>query len=245
MWLLLHGFTGAPASWDRVCAAAKTETALRPWLLGHGADWRNRCEGSFSAEVVRIADLARSHEPPRWLCGYSMGARVGLGVLSSDPGLFAGAVLIGVHPGLGDDASRESRRDADAEHASVLRNRGLEAFLSRWESLPLFDTQKGLAPDVLATQRRIRSSHEAEGLAAAIEALGLARMPSYVETLIEPPAPMVLMAGSLDDKFAALARRFSPRVDVRLVEGVGHNVVLEAPEAVASAMHDLEEATRG
>jgi pimeloyl-ACP methyl ester carboxylesterase len=50
--------------------------------------------------------------------------------------------------------------------------------------------------------------------------------------------PVLLIAGALDSKFAALAGRMAaaigPGARVELVEGAGHAVHLERPDAVAA-----------
>jgi len=40
MWMLLHGFTGAPRSWNPVLARAQLDPPpLIPALAGHERDW--------------------------------------------------------------------------------------------------------------------------------------------------------------------------------------------------------------
>lgn len=85
-------------------------------------------------------------------------------------------------------------------------------------------------------------SHDADGLARSLGALGLAEMPSYRSTLSSVDVPVTLMAGSRDAKFCELARGLAcenPRFELLTVEGAGHNLVLEAPEAVASAIETM------
>lgn len=248
MWLLLHGFTGSPRSWNRVIAHAGLEPVpLIPALAGHGSDWRGRDVESFENEVTRLVSLASSADRPRLLCGYSMGARIALGLLVREPHLFDAAVLIGVHPGLLDEATRVERREVDASRARLLREKGLAAFVAAWEELPLFASQRAVSPDGLADQRDIRLGHDTEGLARALEVLGLAEMPDYRRALLSLEIPITLMAGSLDGKFSAIAAQLAKQnasVDVETVEGVGHNVVLEAPAAVAAVLHRVEEGVR-
>lgn len=248
MWLLLHGFTGSPQSWNRVVRCAELEPApLVPFLAGHGRDWRGSDVESFENEVTRLVSLASSADRPRLLCGYSMGARVALGLLIRQPHLFDAAVLIGVHPGLLDEATRVERREVDAGRARLLREKGLAAFVAAWEELPLFASQRDLSPDLLADQRDTRLGHDAEGLARALEVLGLAEMPDYRRAVPSLEVPITLMTGSLDAKFSEIAARLAKQnahVDVETVEGVGHNVLLEAPAAVAAALNRVEEGVR-
>lgn len=249
MWMLLHGFSGSPRSWDAVLAACELDQdPLRPALLGHGPDWRNAAARSFDEEIARLASMALSLESPRCVCGYSMGARVALGMLVRRPGLFDAAVLIGVHPGLADEEARSKRREVDAGRARLLRADGVSAFVAAWEGLPLFESQLGLPKDALDAQREIRLGHDAEGLARALEVLGLAEMSDYRDALARTEARVLLMAGARDSKFSALALDLSgghPFIESALVAGAGHNVVLEAPGAVAAALRRVERRVRG
>jgi 2-succinyl-6-hydroxy-2,4-cyclohexadiene-1-carboxylate synthase len=248
MWVLLHGFTGSPQSWSRVVQQAELDqTPLIPTLAGHGRDWQRRDVESFEGEVARLVSLISSVAPPRLLCAYSMGARVALGLLARQPSFFDSAVLIGAHPGLTEDSARAERREVDADRVRMLRERGLMAFIDLWEKLPLFATQRDLSPDVLNYQRRIRLGQDAEGLARALEVLGLAEMPDYEPAIASAGIPITFMAGSRDSKFFEIANALATHndhVDAEVVDGVGHNVVLEAPEAVAATLKRVEERAR-
>ena len=198
---------------------------------------------SFETEVSRLAKLALALPKPRYLCGYSMGARLALGLLLRRPSAFDGAILIGVHPGLPDEEARQARRDEDSARAVRLRREGLDAFVRAWETLPLFATQARLDGDLLERQRAVRLSHDAEGLARALERLGLGEMPAYAPRVATLELPVRLMAGALDHKFAAISRTLVaelPNGRVDIVDGVGHNLPLEAPSAVCQAIESLE-----
>lgn len=240
MWLWLHGFTGSPRSFDAVAARATLDSEpLAPWLLGHGRDWQRREVGSFEGEVLRLASIAADQPRPRLLCGYSLGARVALGLLAAHPSHFDAAVLIGVHPGLTDDHARAARRGDDARLVRMLRNEGLDAFVRHWESLPLFASQRELPRETLDRQREIRLDHDAEGLARSLEVLGLAEMPDLRPSIGTLGLPVTLVAGSEDAKFERLAQTVAekhPHVNVEMIDGVGHNVVLEAPHAIAAVL---------
>lgn len=243
---LLHGFGGAPASWDafrsqlpgdwRVCA---------PQLLGHGV--ATGTDDRFVLEVERIsnalASLAvREAVEGWWLVGYSMGGRLALGVLAdqaqgdrSDHPI-VGATLIGANPGLESKEGRAERRAADERWARILEGQGTEAFLESWRNLPLFASQSRLPASVLDTQRRITLTHDAAELAGAMRALSLGRMPPYFDVLERIRQPVDWVVGAMDLKFSSLAERAVSRMNrARLVSvpHVGHNVVLEAPGQLA------------
>jgi pimeloyl-ACP methyl ester carboxylesterase len=65
-------------------------------------------------------------------------------------------------------------------------------------------------------------------------------MPSYWDNLPYVTARVHLMTGRLDTKFTALGVRVANvlRCQLTVVEGVGHNLVLEAPDCVVSALRE-------
>jgi pimeloyl-ACP methyl ester carboxylesterase len=169
---------------------------------------------------------------------------VALGVLNLDPRLFDAAVLIGVHPGLDHAGERAQRREDDAVLVHALHNDRLDAFVDGWEEMPLFTSQRGLPDALLAKQREARLAHDAEGLARALEVLGLAEMPSYGPGMASLDVPIIVMAGSLDEKFSGLAQLLAAQhqnVEAEVVSGVGHNLLLEAPKAVAQTLKRAQE----
>jgi 2-succinyl-6-hydroxy-2,4-cyclohexadiene-1-carboxylate synthase len=238
--LLLHGFTGGPASWRAVAEALDPPRPLfAPPLPGHcGAAIDPDAPFAAIAETLLAAPSRLGWETFE-IVGYSLGARVALSLLVEHPRGIAGACLIGVRPGLARPAERARRREQDAERARALRRDGLDAFLEAWEREPLFETQARLPAPTLDEQRRIRRSHDAEALAASLEGLGLAAMPNYTPRLGVIAVPTTLVVGEHDVRFAEVARgMISSIVGGRLVvvDGAGHNVVLERPDAVADLL---------
>ncbi len=226
--LLLHGFTGAAASWD---AVRTDEVAVT--LPGH-EDVPIDLDAGFAGGVEFVARAARGLPAPVHCIGYSMGGRLALGALVAHPELFASAALIGVRFGI-DDAERPARREWEASIARALREDGLDAFLAKWRALPLFASQARLPAPTRAAQDAIRHRHDPARLADAFEAFALSTMPDYRSAVAAIEVPVTLIVGALDAKFRAEAeavQRRAPSVRVEVVDGAGHNVVLEAPEAV-------------
>ena len=128
----------------------------------------------------------------------------------------------------------------------VLRTEGMAAFVDSWESLPLFETQQRLLDDVLERQRKVRLAHDPEGVARSLDVLGLRKMPDLRPSLSAVDLPVTLLVGELDYNYRLLAEEMSselPDARVLTVAGVGHNVVLEAPEAVAEALRRANRST--
>ena len=190
----------------------------------------------FESEVDRLADELSANAPAYHLAGYSLGGRVALGLVVRHPHLFRSATLIGAHAGLESESERAERRRTDEQLGQILERLGIAVFVSEWESIPLFASQKTLPPDVLEKQRRSRLLHDPNELARSLRVTGLGVMPSYWEALPSIRVPTTFVAGSLDEKFMKLAERMSalvPDATLEIVPGAGHNVVLEKPEALA------------
>lgn len=238
-WLCLHGFTGTPTCFRELGGAIPEATLWAPELTGHGtpaAAW----EPSFEAEVQRLAHwLSERTREPVHLLGYSLGARLALGLLLAHRDRFRSALLIGANPGLRTPTERQERAQGDERYRELLERDGLEAFVDSWERLPLFASQRTLPPEVLAEQRRARLTHTAPGLCHALGALGLAQMPDYWSELPKLDLPVALVVGESDEKFRRLAEamlHLLPSARLELAPAVGHNVVLESPRLLTGLM---------
>jgi 2-succinyl-6-hydroxy-2,4-cyclohexadiene-1-carboxylate synthase len=211
--------------------------------LGHDGTDGERGAASFEQEVDRLAEqvaaqaLGRAH-----LAGYSLGARVALGLLVRHRELFDAATLLGVHPGLETERERRERLALDLAWQRILHDEPLDAFCERWEAQPIFESQKRLDAAVLAEQRRLRLGHHRAGLGRALAVLGLGAMPCYRKSLPSLDLPLRLVVGELDVRFTALARSMVtslPRADLFIVSGAGHNVLLEQPGVVARLLQSV------
>src|SRR5262249_12439939 len=144
---LLHGFAGDPACWDDVIANCQLpEPPVTVALPGHGgglvqATWEQNLEHI----ARRVADCDA-------VVGYSLGARVGLGLVAS--GYIGFGVLIGCNPGIA-EAEREARRAFDESWMRILRDDGIAVFIDAWEAQPLFATQARV-PRATRDARRTR-----------------------------------------------------------------------------------------
>jgi 2-succinyl-6-hydroxy-2,4-cyclohexadiene-1-carboxylate synthase len=241
-YVLLHGFAGSPASWDQVVAGLPARArVLRPVLVGHAGPPTPDTPASFAAEVERLAKLIGAADARgAHLVGYSLGGRLALGLVARDPDLAARVTVIGAHPGLAEDApEREERARADERWAQLLEREGSASFAAAWAAQPLFATQEALPEPIRAAQAAQRAGHDAHGLAHAMRALSLARMPDLRPALQRPGMPhLTFMAGLRDDKFATLAAETAARLPhgrahVCIVPGAGHNLLLERPAEVA------------
>lgn len=229
MIVCLHGFGQAPAIWDGI---APPEAMALP-LPGHaGAPPAE----TFDAAVERLAAQIPAGAA---VAGYSLGARLALAIALRDPARLRAALLVGGSPGIEGEADRAARVRWDDEMASRLEREGIDAFVARWEALPIFSTQTDA---MRAAQRPARLAQDPLALAAAMRSLGQGRMPSLWTALAAGPVPLRLLVGARDAKYAALAERMvsiAPRATRRIVPDVGHNLLVEAPAVVREELSAL------
>jgi 2-succinyl-6-hydroxy-2,4-cyclohexadiene-1-carboxylate synthase len=224
---LLHGFAGTPAAWDDVVAAwALPEPPRAIALPGHtGEPVRETWEANLDAVAAAIVGCDV-------VVGYSMGARVALGLVVT--GRCPRGVLISVNPGIA-DAERARRREDDAGWARMLRTSGLAAFVSAWEAQDLFATQSRVTAEQRTARRRQRMTLDAEQLARSLEVMGLSAMPNYEPAIATHRDRLALIAGADDSKYLAIARRL-PVASFESIARSGHDPTLEQPEALAQAI---------
>lgn len=244
--VLIHGFAGAPAAWDGVCAELPGSADVRrPTVMGHGAS-PEMSPATFADEVDRIA-TAHGEAPPLHLCGYSLGARIALGLAVRHPGRLASLTLVGVHPGLADPGARRERTIDDEAWARTLEQRGMDAFVRAWEQRPVFAAEHELPRAAQEAKRAMRRAHTPAGLARSMRVLGLGRMPDWRPELGHVTVPTTLVVGARDAKFRALADdmvRRMPYVRLEVADGSGHDVVSACPDVVAQALRRMTEAAR-
>jgi 2-succinyl-6-hydroxy-2,4-cyclohexadiene-1-carboxylate synthase len=234
--LLLHGFTGAAATWaPHVAAWASQFHTIAVDLLGHGASDAPPDPARYSMEhtVGDLAALLDALNVPRaFTLGYSMGGRVALHFAAAYPARVAGLVLESASPGLPSATERAARVAADEELAAFIEREGVPAFVARWEALPLWASQARLPEATRAAQRAGRLRNRAPGLAGSLRGLGTGAQAPLHSRLHEITAPTLLIAGALDPKFAAIAGDMAARLpDARaaIVPDAGHAVHLERP----------------
>jgi 2-succinyl-6-hydroxy-2,4-cyclohexadiene-1-carboxylate synthase len=224
---LLHGFAGDPSAWDEVVDAWQlADPPLAVALPGHGggpvlATWDEN-----------LAAVAAAIPGTDVVVGYSLGARVALGLVAS--GLAAHAVLIGVNPGIA-DTERAARREFDAAWTRLLRTEGMSAFHEAWIRQRLFASQQRVSAAKRAARREHRLQLDPEELARSLEIMGVAAMPDYWSAVSAHRDRIALIAGADDAKYVAISSGL-PCVSFETIEGSGHDPTLEHPVALAGAI---------
>jgi 2-succinyl-6-hydroxy-2,4-cyclohexadiene-1-carboxylate synthase len=245
--VLLHGFTGSAAGWgNRLTFLADAgHRAVALDLLGHGGSDAPEDPVRYAIERCRddIVAACRAlgiREREAALLGYSMGGRIALFTAFSR--YFRAALLESASPGLRTADERSARRASDDALADRIEREGVSAFVEYWEHLPLFATQ---TPDQRAALRPGRLANRARGLANSLRGVGTGAQPSLWDDLPSLDLPVLLLAGALDEKYAAIARQMAavlPHARLTIVPGAGHAIHVERPEAFDAAVAEFLDA---
>lgn len=241
--LLLHGFTGTPAAWDRVVARIDKRLPLVALPLpGHCGGLALTPGESFETVVDRwAAELLGRGLSNLHLVGYSLGGRLALALAVRHRTLARGLTLIGTHPGLPSESERQARRAHDARWIERLRLEPYAAFVAAWQHQPLLVPVATVPAAVLEAQSEERGRHSADQLALVLEQLGLAQMPCFLDDLASIALPIDWVVGAEDQPFRAHAEAVAPRLvrgRVVVIPGAGHNPVLEQPQALARLIEE-------
>lgn len=232
----LHGFAGNLSTWSALVEELREEFSFVLLdLLGHGGSEAPAAESRYSleraaADLFALLDLLRIGRA-FWL-GYSMGGRLALLVSTIDPNRVAALVLEGASAGLADPAERRERAASDESLARMIEEKGIETFVDYWEETPLFATQKNLPRETRERVRKQRLACDPRGLAATLRAASPGAQPCVEERLRSLGFPVLCVAGELDQKFVAIARRMVevlPDGRLALIPGAGHCAHLERP----------------
>jgi 2-succinyl-6-hydroxy-2,4-cyclohexadiene-1-carboxylate synthase len=234
--LLLHGFTGSLETWQTHAEAfADQYMTITIDLLGHGrteapADAQRYHMENSGEDIAAVLRAVGSL--PVNLLGYSMGGRLALYLALTHSTLVDRLILESASPGLESETDRHARIANDAQLADTIERDGLEAFVNKWEQIPLFGSQMWLPTAVKNHLRRQRLRNRTAGLANSLRGMGTGIQPSLWPRLHELKMPVLLLAGELDRKFCELAMRMAavvPQARVEIVPGAGHTIHLEQP----------------
>lgn len=164
---------------------------------------------------------------------------------------FSALVLESAGLGPADAASRGALRERNFAWAARVRSEGVLSFMSWWEALPLFESQRNLPVDQRERLRAGRLANDAESLALSFERAGAHVMSSQgesIRTLCELAAkgiPISYLAGELDAKYCKVASTLQAKsqgvISCRVAPAAGHNIHLEQPEAFGAILKEVVE----
>ncbi|WP_420618336.1 2-succinyl-6-hydroxy-2,4-cyclohexadiene-1-carboxylate synthase [Candidatus Poriferisocius sp.] len=238
--VVLHGFTGSATAMAPLTSRLP-DPVLALDLPGHGLGpvSDDPADYSMAAAVAGVVSVT-DHLEQFALVGYSMGGRLALHMALAHPDRVVALALIGARAGIDDSAERAERIAADEALADRIESEGIEWFADHWADQPLFATQRTRLPaDQQAELRAQRLACNPRGLAHSLRGMGAGAVDPIGCRLSELSMPCVVIAGSDDAKFAAIAHQMAavmPRATVCSIPDAGHAAHLEAPDATAAAV---------
>lgn len=245
--VLLHGFTGSKDSWRDLREQLRpNRRVVSIDLPGHGGtrvgiDVENYSIERAAAIVIRL--LTEVLAVPRFsILGYSMGGRLALFIALNYGAHINRLVLESASPGITDSGLRAARRQADAELAAFAESAGIEAFVKRWESIPLFESLARMPPEKIDRLRLERLACCVEELARSLRGMGTGAQPWLGDELPALRMPILAIAGALDLKFTAIGEQIAALVsDARFesIGGAGHAPHLERPREFNRVVTDF------
>jgi len=154
------------------------------------------------------------------------------------PHLVERLVLVSASPGIEDDEDRAQRRARDERLADHIEAVGVEAFLDEWLAGPIAGTGH-VGDDAQQRDRAVRSVNTATGLASALRGIGQGAQPYIGNRIADLAVPLLTISGSADAAYTRLGREMADAAAVgshMSIDGAGHNVILDAPEALVAAL---------
>jgi 2-succinyl-6-hydroxy-2,4-cyclohexadiene-1-carboxylate synthase len=245
--VLLHGFTGSKDSWRDLREDLRPDRRVVSIdLPGHGgtrvgSDVENYSIERAAAMVIRL--LTDVLAVPRFsLLGYSMGGRLALFIALKYGAHIERLALESASPGIADQAERAARTLADAELAAFAESAGIEAFVKRWESIPLFESMARMPAETIERLRRERLACRVEELGRSLGGMGTGSQPWLGGELTALRMPTLAIAGALDFKFIAIGGQIAALVRnarFEAIAGAGHAPHLERPREFNRVVADF------
>lgn len=237
--ILLHGMAGTAADWAPVLENLDHAPAAYALdLPGHG-----HSPTPASSPADPFADIAHAlarlvsllgHDRAHWI-GYSLGARILLGLAVHEPDVIETLTLESAHAGFTDERDRDHRKRQDEADADLVQQQGVDAFLQRWHTRSAFRHRVG-KPGWPREVARKRATNTAPGLAYALRAWGLGAQPPFLARIGHIRRPTLVVAGARDEEYARQARMLHtnlPLSTLQIVDGRGHGVHVEDPKTFA------------
>ncbi|MEP1209002.1 MAG: alpha/beta fold hydrolase [Rhizobiaceae bacterium] len=226
--LFLHGFGGVGAQWWGLQTAISFKAPTLAYdLPGHGNSVAYPDAGppALAARAV-IADLQARDIQKVHLVGHSMGGAISSLIALMAPGLVASMTLLA--PG---GYGTELNHSALLDWASARSTSELEAVMPRF-----FGPDYVLPEKMIEYQVQLRAQPGlVESLMSIAEGLfeGGVQGKLPVDDLLELGLPMSVIWGQLDDIVpVSHADQLRDRVELHLLDRVGHSPVEEAPDLV-------------
>ncbi|MED1411787.1 MULTISPECIES: 2-succinyl-6-hydroxy-2,4-cyclohexadiene-1-carboxylate synthase [Bacillus] len=235
--LLLHGFTGSMETWRSFIPSWSEQfQVILVDLVGHGKTESPEDVTHYDIQNVALQMkelLEHLHIEKAHILGYSMGGRLAITMACLYPEYVRSLLLENCTAGLKSAEERKERRERDERLADKIEQEGIESFVSMWENIPLFETQKRLSQNVKEDVRKERLANNPKGLANSLRGMGTGAQPSWWNELQNLKIPVLLLNGESDEKFFRLLKNIEKCISHAKfvkIDGAGHAIHVEQPE---------------
>lgn len=234
--VFLHGFTGSSHDFLTLPNAILCNyRCLIPDLPGHG-----QTQVLEDATVFQTGGQVALLE--QWLCflgqskfhlfGYSMGGRLALQFTVKNSHQLQSLILVSATAGINEEAIRKQRAKVDVQLAQILLSSTPEDFLTDWLSQSFFQGITERGEDFVAQEVVRRLPIQQSGLACSLKYFSTGVMPSVWHQLPEFKTPTLVIAGSRDQKYLAIASELVTLMSnarLRILE-TSHAPLIESPD---------------
>jgi pimeloyl-ACP methyl ester carboxylesterase len=240
--VLVHGFGVSAKAWEaQIPALSRRWRAITYDARGHGRSDAPEQPGAYSQPIL-VEDLRRllGHLEISRACilGHSMGANVALALGLTHPELVDGLIICAA--GSGSD-NPDGWRQASLDLASLVEDRGIEAFADAVLAWPAVARYVAQGPEAAQRFRALLASQRPEGMAGTLRGVLATRPPIYAlgPQLRSFTAPVLVVVGEHDQACLRpshfMAETF-PRAELVVLPGAGHVTPLEDPAAFNAAV---------
>ena len=224
--VFLHGFMGHASDWDEV-RSQLPEFETRAINIEVATDWHGTVR-SLTSLLTKNSIVV----------GYSMGARLALGIALEFPEQCAGLIFVSGNPGLESETERAEREIADEKLADRIAAGQLEPFLQKWYQSSVFAT---LPEEIRDQEIERKLGRDAKHWPEILRVNSVSQQPNYWPRLHELVMPTWVVAGERDEKYKTIANRVGEVVQIKvdLLPNCGHMVHREKPLELASLIRDF------
>lgn len=239
--VLVHGLADDHRAWRKTVATLMLDHLVLLYdLRGHGGTSLGAPAGTLRQLAGDLAGFVRDRQLERVvLAGFSLGGTIVMQAALDAPELVAGLALVAT-------SSRVNARARDwyLERAGLVDSASptLRAVLDQ-DTDDVYRCNPSEAPD----GRRIRRSATADprGFANACRAMAGLHDAPLDATIPVISVPTTILAGELDQhcppRAGEIIAGLIPGSELRVLQGAGHPLPVERPEAVADAITELAE----
>lgn len=235
--VLLHGFCGSSAYWEKLAPLLSGEyRVVMPDLRGHGATGAPAGPYTIDQMADDIAALMEQMGVPKYtLLGHSLGGYITLSLSERYSSRLNGFGLIHSTPYPDSEEAKEKRLKA----VEKIEDAGINAFVD--DLVPGLFAQEHLQTMEPEVNRAKEIGYLTPPQGAQGAALAMRERVDRREVLSESDLPILLVAGE-NDAVIPLERTFTvegDRVIKAVIKGAGHMGMYEAPDQLAAVISDF------